>query len=119
MIRSELPAGQRRSARVTAMPASEHRCYAALVSPRPLGELLGELSSALRTGTLSEADRVALERVHADLDAALHTRRQPSAAAPHGLRDELRSTIERLEREHPRLTAILGRLLDRLSELGL
>jgi len=62
--------------------------------------------------------RVLLKRVHSELQAALVVP-APLASPPVGLRDQLSRAIEQLEGEHPRLTSLLSKSLDLLSEVGI
>jgi hypothetical protein len=87
---------------------------------RTLHELLSELAAALRTGSISDADRAQLQQLHTELSGVLAEAQKPGskpAPAPE-LRTDVRGAIERLEEEHPRLTSVLSRVLDTLSELG-
>jgi hypothetical protein len=94
---------------------------------RTLEQLLVEVDAALASDHLSDADRTLLERVRQDLAAAKHApatppvaAAQPSARAGSSqLRETLSSAIERLETQHPRLTSLLGKTLDALSDVGL
>ena len=90
------------------------------MTQRPLQELLAELELTLRSGgKISPEDRALLERVQVDLEVALAS--QPPAAAPaepHSLRDSVREALDRVQVEHPRLSSLLSRTLDALSDLG-
>jgi Domain of unknown function (DUF4404) len=83
-----------------------------------LHELVVELDKTLRAGgTISAEDRALLERVHRDLEITLASR--PSAPEPPAtLRGNLRTALERMQAEHPRLSGMLSVTLDALSDLG-
>jgi len=93
---------------------------------RSLQELLSELEATLNSGSVSQQDRILLERVQADLTAAHKT--QPATAQttqtaqttaiPHTLPDNLREAIDRLQVEHPKLSSVLSNALNALSDLG-
>lgn len=77
-------------------------------------ELVEELSQELADDRALDPDaRRSLLALRAQVDAALEgkTEQEPSAHA--------RSLIERLERDHPDLTALIQRLADALSNAGL
>ena len=90
------------------------------MTQRPLHDLLAELESTLRSGGhISPEDRALLERVHVDLEVALAS--QPPAAGPaepHSLRDNIRAALDRMSAKHPKLSSLLSRTLDTLSDLG-
>lgn len=88
------------------------------MTERPLRELLSELEQTLRSGTpITPEDRALLSRVRADCEAALAP--QPSAAgAPPTLRGNIRDALDRMQAEHPKLSSLLSRTLDTLSDLG-
>jgi Domain of unknown function (DUF4404) len=85
------------------------------MSERSLRDTLAELEAALQDRALDPQERARLLSLHAQLESAL---RQPHAA-PGGLRSELDAALARAEGDHPRLTGVLSRLLDTLSEIGL
>jgi hypothetical protein len=80
------------------------------MSQRHLKELIAEIETSLRSDAITPQDRAMLEQVHADLTAE-----QPAS----GLRNTLSAAIERVEDEHPQLTALLAKALDALSDVGL
>jgi hypothetical protein len=77
-----------------------------------LKDTLAEVETALR-GKLTDADRATLEQTRSELHAALGEGGKSSA-----LGGGLRSALEKLEGEHPKLTAVLSKALDALSDLG-
>jgi hypothetical protein len=81
------------------------------MSDKHLKDLANEIESSLQRDSLTERDRVVLS----ELQAALAT----LEPAPHGLRERLTHAVERLEGEHPRLTALLSKTLDVLSDVGI
>jgi len=91
-------------------------------SQRPLEEIVAELHQALEgAGNIGQESRQSLESAVAEIREAL---REPDAeravegiAGP--LRQRLSHAVERFEGSHPRLTALVGRVADALSELGI
>jgi broad specificity phosphatase PhoE len=81
-----------------------------------LRQLLDEVDSTLQ-GKVSDADRNTLQQTRADLDKALSTPPKPEATPD--LRERLQAALERLEGEHPNLTALISNTLDALSDVGL
>ena len=79
-------------------------------------ELAEELARELETSgeTIDEETRVALTRLEEDVAAALDG--EPVEAPPSA---QARTLIERLERDHPNLTALVQRLTDALMSTGL
>lgn len=88
------------------------------MTEKHLKDLASEISASLQDGAVAEKDRVVLEQVHSELQAVLSTP-VPVAEQPHGLRDKLRRAIEQLEGDHPRLTSLLSKSLDLLSDVGI
>jgi hypothetical protein len=91
----------------------------AVSSPkRPLDEILDELHDTLdRSGEIGEEARANLREAADDIRRALAD--APEAPVESSLTDRLRATIEDFEESHPRLTAVVGRLADALSDLGI
>jgi hypothetical protein len=82
-----------------------------------LQELVVELDKTLRAGgAISAEDRELLERVHRELEVTLA--RPSSPEPPATLRGNLRTALERVQAEHPRLSGLLSATLDALSDLG-
>lgn len=81
-------------------------------------ELASEIRASLQGGAVAEKDRAVLEQVHTELQAVLSA---PSTAVepPQGLREKLTRAIEHLEGDHPRLTSLLSKSLDLLSDIGI
>jgi hypothetical protein len=88
------------------------------MSDKHLEELAGEIGSSLQGGAVTERDRAVLEPLHTELQAALAAP-TPQAKPPLGLRDKLKHAVEQLEGEHPRLTSLLSKSLDLLSDVGI
>jgi hypothetical protein len=83
-----------------------------------LQELVVELDKTLRAGgAISAEDRALLERVHRELEITLASR-PSSPEPPASLRGNLRTALERVQAEHPRLSGLLSATLDALSDLG-
>lgn len=94
------------------------------MTAKPLQDLLNEVETVLRVGALSAHDRVVLDQVRAELAAALASQSSqasdpPERTAVPSLRTQLQDALENLERDHPRLTGLVARTLDVLSDLGL
>ena len=88
------------------------------MTDKHLKDLATEIETSLQNDAVTEADRAVLEQVHPELQAVL-ARPAPLASRPAGLRDKLSHAIERLEGEHPRLTSLLSKSLDVLSDVGI
>jgi CTP:molybdopterin cytidylyltransferase MocA len=88
------------------------------MTDKQLKELAHEIDSSLQSDGVSESDRKVLEQVQSELQAVLgaHT---AQASAPVNLRERLTQAVERLEGEHPRLTQLLSKTLDVLSDVGI
>lgn len=84
------------------------------MTQKHLKDLANEIESSLQQGSVSERDRSVLEQVHSEIQAAL-----AAPAQPENLRDRLNHAVERLEGEHPRLTSLLSKALDVLSDVGI
>jgi len=87
------------------------------MTAKTLQELVIEVDAVLRNYVIANEDRPLLERLRADLEAALASR--PSAEPASSLRNNLQAAIRGLELDHPRLTSLLSKTLDTLSDLGL
>lgn len=88
-------------------------------SPRALREVLDELHEALDASVdLDEEAREALARTAGEIRENLERDRGPEGGWQ-ALRERLAETIERFEESHPRLTEIVGRVAESLSELGI
>lgn len=81
-----------------------------------LQELMTELKVLLQSDReISTEDRALLERTQAEVEAALGA--HPAKPTPR-LRQNLGTTLERLQIEHPRLSGLLTAAMDALSEIG-
>ena len=88
------------------------------MTEKHLEELADEIKASLRTGAVVEKDRALLEQVHSELKSVLST--TPEGAKPQqSLREKLAHAIEQLESDHPRLTSLLSKSLDLLSDVGI
>ena len=83
-----------------------------------LEDLANQIESSLQSASVSERDRSVLEQVQTELQTALATPSQLKSA-PASLRDRLGHAVDRLEGEHPRLTELLSKALDALSDVGI
>ncbi len=84
----------------------------------PISEILAELHEALEVSAdLNEDLRADLRDAATEIQQALD---QPGPdMVPASLRDRLSASLDRFEGSHPRLTAIVGRIADALSDLGI
>ena len=83
---------------------------------KTIHELLVELEASLRGGdAINDEDRALVRDLHADLNAAV----AKPAAAPANLRPNLSAAVDSLSARHPRLSSLLSRALDALSDVGL
>jgi hypothetical protein len=83
-----------------------------------LDEILAELHEALEAsdGTLDPALCSELRAAASEIEAALG---DGPATLSGSLRERLRVAVEQFEESHPRLTSIVGRIADALSDLGI
>jgi len=90
-----------------------------MADPRsPLTEALGELREALEApGDLDESARAELRSAAQEILEALDPEHERELSR--SLRDRLTASLERFETSHPRLTEIVGRVADALSDLGI
>ena len=88
------------------------------MTDKHLKELASEIGASLQDDSVSARDRAVLEQVHTELQAVL-SEPAPPAKPPLSLRDKLTHAIEQLEGEHPRLTSLLSKSLDVLSDVGI
>ncbi len=80
-----------------------------------LEELLKRLKTEIGSGgTLSDEQRAALGKIHAEIEHAL--RAPDGEPAPV---DSVRQYVEELEDAHPTLTLTLGRIMDALNKMGI
>lgn len=84
---------------------------------KALREDLEHLHRELAEGAELDPDaRALLAELSGDIERLL-AEDEPGAAAP--LADRLRAATERFEESHPALTAVVGRLAETLSNLGI
>ena len=82
--------------------------------------LLKELRSELeRTPSLQERDRKHLEELVEETEKALLSSGEALGPPQHSTIDRLTDTTQRIEVSHPQLTAILSRVIDALSNMGI
>ena len=77
---------------------------------RRLAELQAELA---RTESVDPKSRELLEQVQQEIESVLDAPEEGS------LRARLEAAIEHFETSHPDLTAIMGRVMDQLANLGI
>jgi hypothetical protein len=78
------------------------------MTEKHLDDLAEQIERSLKSDDVSARDRSLLEQVQSELQA-------PSAS----LRNRLTQAVDRLEGEHPRLTELLSKALDALSDVGI
>jgi hypothetical protein len=80
---------------------------------------VSELEQALRgIKSLDRESRQVLEQAVQEIRAALQQETR-SAADRQSLIERLRESVEQFESTHPSLTAVLGRLIDGLGQMGI
>jgi len=85
---------------------------------RKLTDILQELQESLeRSPDLGEEARRALRETAADIREALD--QEEPTEREKSFTDQLNDALERFEGEHPQLTAVVGRIADALSDLGI
>jgi len=89
------------------------------MSIEKLRATISELERELRgVRSLDAESRLVLEQAVQDLRTALQ-KVDRSAAERQSLVERLQESVERFESTHPSLTAILGRLIDGLAQMGI
>jgi len=84
-----------------------------------LRDSISHLQEELSTGDpLSAEDREQLESVLGEVSGILETGESDSSPSE-GAFDNLPTLVERFETTHPSLAAVLGRIADSLSQLGI
>lgn len=84
--------------------------------PPELARRLAELQAELaRTQNVDPKSRELLEHVQQDIESVLDR----SDAEQGSLRARLEAAIEHFETSHPDLTAIMGRVMDQLANMGI
>lgn len=84
-----------------------------------LRESITHLQEELSTGDpLSAEDRQQLESVLGEVSGILESDESESPTSE-GAFDNLSTLVERFETTHPNLAAVLGRIADSLSQLGI
>jgi len=68
--------------------------------------------------SLGEADQKLVEQLRNDIDLLLSHSREV-AASSHSVREQLEKGVGRFEVSHPELTAVMARLIDALSNMGI
>lgn len=83
---------------------------------RSLREILDELHRALESAPeIGDEGRSALRQAAEDIREALE---EPSGEQAESLKEQLTNALERFEESHPQLTALVGRIADALSDIG-
>ena len=87
----------------------------ALESDRKLAAVLEELRALLESADdLEASSRDALSGAAAEIQSALDSDEETGSQL-----SALRARIERFEGDHPRITEVVRRLVDQLSEMGI
>ncbi|HYE72418.1 MAG TPA: DUF4404 family protein [Blastocatellia bacterium] len=85
---------------------------------RELQSRLAQLHSELQqVETVDENERDLLRKLSGDIQELLES--QPSDAKHQRLGEGLRESIELLEASHPRLTMLMGQVIDQLAKMGI
>ncbi len=86
----------------------------------PLADVLEELRAVLDTSDeLDPADRDALRSAAAEIHEALEGGASADAAPQSDLRARLTQAVERFEGRHPKLTHVVNRVAESLSDIGI
>ena len=86
---------------------------------KKLQDTLDELESELHSlESLDPHTRELLEEAAREIQAALDSR-DPDQFEPHSLTEQLQETGRRFESSHPTLSAIVGRMIDVLAQMGI
>ena len=89
-------------------------------STRPLDQIQEELRQALaQPAELSADEREALRASAREIRAALSRPGAEGDEDEGSLSDQLQGVLERFEGQHPKLTQVVGRVADALSDLGI
>jgi len=105
--------------RTTARPARSVRRGSSGMPRNQLRESVTHLQEELLSGDpLSPEDRTQLEAVLSEVSALLASE-EADASASNGTFAELPTLVERFEATHPKVAAVLGRIADSLSQLGI
>lgn len=72
-----------------------------------------------RTPTIDPELRALLASLAEDIDDVLHPAAPPRPPAEESLADRVTSARQHFEESHPQLAAIIGRIADGLSQLGI
>lgn len=84
---------------------------------RSLNAILDELHGALEDSPeVGEEARASLKKTAEQIRQALEAPENPEGES---LRDQLSAAVERFEVAHPRLTGLVGRIADAMSDLGI
>jgi hypothetical protein len=89
------------------------------MSIEKLRSTISELEQELRgTKTIDNESRRMLEQAVQEIRAALHEEGRP-AGDRQSLIERLQDSVDRFQSTHPSLTAVLGRLIDGLAQMGI
>lgn len=81
--------------------------------------LLKQLHRQLRDlDSLSEADQRLVDHLRNDIDLLL-SHSKNAATGSHSVRERLEQGVGRFEVSHPELTAVMARVIDALSSMGI
>lgn len=105
--------------RVSAIRTTNRRGSSAM--PRDqLRESIAHLQEELSAGEpLSPDDRARLESVLGEVSGIIDSEEGAEVSGSGAVFDDLPTLVERFETTHPKLAAVLGRIADSLSQLGI
>jgi hypothetical protein len=81
-----------------------------------LAKLQGELKYVMQ---IDDASRDNLKKLDEDIHRILTNSGEVPAEHHHSLRESLEDSVEYLEASHPTVTALVGRLIKALSDMGI
>ncbi len=83
-------------------------------------EVLEELYKQLEdVDSVSEADRPVVEHLRHDIESLLAQSGKPPASESGSVVTRLEDAVERFEVSHPALTAVMGRVIKSLGDMGI
>jgi Domain of unknown function (DUF4404) len=93
------------------------------MTKQALAEILVKLYEELqKTPTLDDDDRVSMQVLAGEIQAALDRSAHPSTTEstnPPAISKRVEDSIQSFEAHHPQLTTILSQIADRLADMGI